>query len=70
MATKEERMAGTALTAPRLVGTSTVAAMLGTSKKRVRQLVAEGALVPVQFGARGWLRFRLTDIERLIEGGP
>jgi excisionase family DNA binding protein len=56
--------------APRLLRTGEVAALLGVSPWRVLRLVDEGVLVPVRFGVRGWSRFRVEDVERLIREGP
>ncbi|HEY8776553.1 MAG TPA: helix-turn-helix domain-containing protein [Gaiellaceae bacterium] len=55
--------------APRLLRTGEVAALLGVSPWRVLRLVEEGVLAPVRFGVRGWSRFRVEDVERLIRGG-
>ena len=53
---------------PRLLRASEVAAALGISPWRVRELVASGDLPSVRFGSKGWHRFRLEDVERLIAG--
>ncbi len=52
----------------RLITAREVAEMLGVSRWRVHQLVADGLLRPVQLKRRGWLRFRAEDVERLIAG--
>ncbi len=61
-----------ATTAPLLLGTRQVAALLGVSTWRVRELVTDGTLTPVRLGENGRFRFRRSDIERLVagEGGP
>jgi excisionase family DNA binding protein len=56
--------------APRLLRAGEVAALLGVSSWRVLRLADEGVLKPVRFGARGWSRFRVEDVERLIREGP
>lgn len=58
----------TAATAPRLYRLSDVAELLGVSRERVRELVANGELPSVRFGGTGWHRFRVEDVERLIAG--
>ena len=55
---------------PRLLRASEVAAMLGCSSDRVRELEREGRLSSVRFGPKGWHRFRVEDVERLLEGTP
>lgn len=55
-------------TKPRLLRASEVAALLGTSKERVRELVATGELRSIRLGGTGWHRFRAEDVERLIAG--
>jgi excisionase family DNA binding protein len=54
--------------APRLLRTGEVARLLGVSPWRVLRLVDEGALTPIRFGDRGWSRFRVEDVEELING--
>lgn len=63
-----ERTPVTTETPPLLLGTRAVAAMLGVSDWRVRELVAEGTLAPVRFGENGKFRFRRADIIRLVQG--
>lgn len=53
---------------PRLLRGSEVALMLGIALPRVRGLVREGKLEAVRIGDRGWHRFRIEDVERLIAG--
>jgi excisionase family DNA binding protein len=52
----------------RLLRGSEVALMLGVALPRVRGLVREGKLEAVRMGNRGWHRFRVEDVERLIAG--
>ena len=52
----------------RLLRGSEVALMLGIALPRVRGLVREGKLEAVRIGDRGWHRFRVEDVERLIAG--
>jgi Helix-turn-helix domain len=52
----------------RLLRGSGVALMLGIALPRVRGLVREGKLEAVRIGDRGWHRFRVEDVERLIAG--
>jgi excisionase family DNA binding protein len=52
----------------RLLRGSEVALMLGVALPRVRGLVREGKLEAVRIGNRGWHRFRVEDVERLIAG--
>jgi excisionase family DNA binding protein len=54
--------------AARWLSVREVAAMLGVSTKRIRELVAEGRLSSVRLGENGWHRFRVEDVERLIAG--
>lgn len=54
--------------APRLLRASEVAAMLGVSIERVRELVRDGQLSSVRLGDQGWHRFRAEDVEALIAG--
>jgi excisionase family DNA binding protein len=68
MSRKARNLVPAATASSRLVRTATVAEMLGVSPWRVRQLVVEGVLTPVRFGERGKYRFRVADVERLIEG--
>jgi DNA-binding transcriptional MerR regulator len=57
------------LTRPRrLLLTKEVAALLECSPKRVRELAADGLLVPVRLTPLGHLRFRREDVERLVAG--
>jgi excisionase family DNA binding protein len=58
----------TTAVAPRLYRASEVAKILGVSKDKVHELVAEGVLEPIRLGGRGWYRFRVEDVERLIAG--
>jgi excisionase family DNA binding protein len=58
----------TTIAPPRLLRANEVARMLGVTPWRVRELVASGDLPSVRFGTRGWHRFRLEDVERLIAG--
>jgi excisionase family DNA binding protein len=51
-----------------LLTTREVSEIYRCSERRVRELVAEGALTPVRFSERGRMRFRLEDVERLIAG--
>lgn len=45
--------------------------MFGCNRRRVLQLAESGVLRPVRLVPGGDLRFRVEDIERLIEGeGP
>jgi excisionase family DNA binding protein len=53
---------------PRLLRAKEVADLLGVTAWRVRELVASGDLPSVRFGLKGWHRFRLEDVERLISG--
>ena len=55
-------------TEPRLLRASEVAALLGVSPERVRELVSAGDLPSVRLGGSGWHRFRAEDVERLIRG--
>jgi excisionase family DNA binding protein len=55
-------------TRPRLLRAKEVAQMLGVDPKRVRDLVTSGELPSVRLGSKGWHRFRLEDVERLIAG--
>ncbi len=52
----------------RLLSVREVGLMLGYSKKSVHALVDKGVLKPVQLGSRGHLRFRVEDVEALIQG--
>ena len=58
--------------APRLLRASEVAAMLGTSKLRVLELIASGQLRSVRLGANGggWHRIPVEAVEALIQGEP
>ena len=58
----------TGATTPRLFRAREVAALLGVSTKRVRELVVSGELPSVRLGGQGWHRFRAEDVERLIAG--
>ena len=58
----------TVAVAPRLLRASEVAGILGVSTDKVRDLVADRVLEPVRLGNRGWYRFRVEDVERLIAG--
>jgi excisionase family DNA binding protein len=51
---------------PRLIGAREAAAMLGVSVDTVRRAVRDGRLPVVRLRERGWLRFRTSDIERLV----
>ena len=55
-------------TKPRLLRVSEVAAMLGTSTKRVLELVASGELSSIRLGGTGWHRIHADAVERLIAG--
>jgi excisionase family DNA binding protein len=63
---EEERMA--TATAPRLYRAQEVADLLGVTRWKVLELVADGQLRSVRFGENGWHRFRVEDVERLIAG--
>lgn len=52
---------------PRLYRASEVAALLGVSQERVRELVVSGELPSVRLGGTGWHRFRAEDVAG--EGG-
>jgi excisionase family DNA binding protein len=60
--------AGSTQVQRRLLRGSEVALMLGVALPRVRRLVREGKLEAVRMGNRGWHRFRVEDVERLIAG--
>lgn len=53
---------------PRLYTLTQVSRMLGLHRTTVLELVAEGRLRSVRFGPRGWHRFAVEDVERLIAG--
>lgn len=55
-------------TAPRLLAAKEVAAVLGVSPARVRELVAGGYLKSVRLGGSGYHRFRAEDVEALMRG--
>jgi excisionase family DNA binding protein len=61
--------ATTDLPVARLVKAREAAAMLGCSRPHVYVLIKAGVLRPVRLHPTGDLRFRVTDIERLIAGG-
>lgn len=68
-------MQSTTHPARRLLTTREVATRLALSPDRVRSLAAEGVLPAIQYTARGQLRFRPEDVERLLQprgvgGGP
>jgi excisionase family DNA binding protein len=50
-----------------LLKASEVAALLSTSVWTVRHLTKTGELRPVRFGARGHLRYEVSDVEALVE---
>jgi excisionase family DNA binding protein len=60
-------MAPTAAPGRRLVRTREAADFLGVSPWRVRQLVGEGVLDPVRFTPRSQFRFRVADLEALVD---
>lgn len=45
--------------------TSEAAALLGLHPDTLRRAAAEGTIPSVRLGERGWLRFRITDIEKI-----
>ena len=53
---------------PRLYRASEVAALLGVSPERVRELVASGELRSIRLGGSGWHRVAAEDVERFIRG--
>jgi excisionase family DNA binding protein len=53
----------TTATLPRLYRASEVAAILGISPDRVRELVAEGKLPSVRFGSAGWHRIPAEAVD-------
>lgn len=58
-------------TAPlHLLRAKEVAAMLGCSAGRVRELVRAGELRSIRLGDEGWHRFDPRDVERLFEKRP
>jgi excisionase family DNA binding protein len=52
----------------RLLRGSDVALMLDISQSQLLRLVAEGKIEAIRLGDRGWHRFRIDDVERLIAG--
>jgi hypothetical protein len=52
----------------RLLKSREVALMLGVTRQRVHDLVQIGVLRPVRLVPQGDFRFRVEDVERLIEG--
>jgi excisionase family DNA binding protein len=65
-----ERSEMTATDTPllRLLRVKDVAAILGTSDVRVRQLVRDGKLRSVRLSAEGFHRFDPREVERFIAG--
>jgi excisionase family DNA binding protein len=61
-----EGNAGT-LTVDRLLTTQEVAELYAYAPKTIRKLAHEGTLPAVQLHRRGPMRFRRSDVERLIE---
>jgi excisionase family DNA binding protein len=53
---------------PRLIPTREAAARLGIHAETLRRLVRDGRVPAVQLREGGWLRFRESDIDRLLEG--
>ncbi|MGD0713104.1 MAG: helix-turn-helix domain-containing protein [Gaiellaceae bacterium] len=52
----------------RLLKSREVAEMLGVTRQRVHRLAQLGVLYPVRLVPGGDLRFRVEDVERLIQG--
>jgi len=52
----------------RLLRLSEVAAMLGISLDRARELVASGEIRSVRLGGGGWHRVPVEEVDRLIRG--
>ncbi|HZO97071.1 MAG TPA: helix-turn-helix domain-containing protein [Gaiellaceae bacterium] len=50
---------------PRLIRTREAAQVLGLHPDTLRRAAIEGTIPSVRLGTRGWIRFRVTDIERL-----
>ena len=63
---KEEDMPTIATS--RLLRAKEVARILGVTPSSVRELVARGELASVRLGSQGWHRFRIEDVEALIDG--
>ena len=51
----------------RLLRLSEVAAMLGISLDRARELVASGEIRSVRLGGSGWHRVPIAEVERLLQ---
>jgi excisionase family DNA binding protein len=52
----------------RLIRTREAAELLGLHVDTCRRAAADGTIPAGRFGSRGWLRFRVADIERLAGG--
>jgi inorganic pyrophosphatase len=59
-----------AATSKQLLSLPEVAILLGVSRDTVRRAVRAGSLEPVRLREGGHPRFRVADVERLIEDGP
>jgi excisionase family DNA binding protein len=55
---------------PGLIPTRQAAATLGVSVETVRRAVADGRLPAVRLRERGWMRFRRSDLARLLGETP
>jgi excisionase family DNA binding protein len=51
-----------------LIPTREAAARLSIHPETLRRLVRDGQVPAVRLRERGWLRFNVRDLERLIEG--
>jgi len=53
---------------PCLIGAREAARRLGVHPETLRRAVRDGRVEAVRLGARGWLRFRVVDIDRFVRG--
>jgi excisionase family DNA binding protein len=58
------------VTVDRLVGINDAAKTLGYSVSGIRKLIETGVLPVVRLRPNGRFRFRVSDLERLVDEGP